>query len=98
MRRRAAEFRRPVRRRFSRWICLLLGAFSLAGLVLFFVLHHHHEDRVQRPVMVRTIPFSCLILSLDVLVRLTKSMFLFGDAQLGLERSDVMLLWFCSLL
>lgn len=53
MRRRAAEYRRPVRRRFSHWIWLLLGAFSLAGLVLFFVQHNHREDRIQQPLLVK---------------------------------------------
>lgn len=45
MRRRAAEYRRPVRRRLSCWIWALLGLFSIAGLVLFIVQHNHHEDR-----------------------------------------------------
>nr|KYP47967.1 Glycosyltransferase QUASIMODO1 [Cajanus cajan] len=54
MRRRPAEFRRPVRRRwFSHWICLLLAAFSLAALVLFLVQHNHREDRLQHPLMER---------------------------------------------
>ena len=53
MRRRAADFRRPVRRRFAYWIWLLLGAFSLAGLVLFFLQHHHREHSVHRPFLVK---------------------------------------------
>lgn len=52
MRRRAADFRRPVRRRFSCWIWALLGLFSIAGLVLFVVQHNHHEDRVDQTVLV----------------------------------------------
>ncbi|BAT79818.1 galacturonosyltransferase 11 [Vigna angularis] len=53
MRRRAADFRRPVRRRFAYWIWLLLGAFSLAGLVLFFLQHHHRDYRVHSPFLER---------------------------------------------
>ncbi|KAL2340687.1 hypothetical protein Fmac_008627 [Flemingia macrophylla] len=53
MRRRAAEFRRPVRRRFSHWIWLLLAAFSLAAFVLFLVQHSHRNDRVLHPLMER---------------------------------------------
>ncbi|CAL9048128.1 unnamed protein product, partial [Musa banksii] len=49
MRRRAAEFRRPARRRLSYWICLLLGVFVAAGFVLF-VFQHHHQDRLEPPV------------------------------------------------
>nr|GMC69588.1 probable galacturonosyltransferase 11 [Ipomoea batatas] len=49
MRRRAADYRRPVRRRFSCWIWTLLGIFFVAGFVLF-VLHHLHdsEDHVEQ--------------------------------------------------
>ncbi|XP_021287077.1 probable galacturonosyltransferase 11 [Herrania umbratica] len=50
MRRRAADYRRPVRRRFSHWICALLGLFVLAVLVLFIVHHNQHEDRVEQTV------------------------------------------------
>ncbi|RXH96469.1 hypothetical protein DVH24_008973 [Malus domestica] len=51
MRRRAAEYRRPVRRRFSNWIWALFGLFSVAGLVLLVVNHNQHEDRVEQPVL-----------------------------------------------
>ncbi|MBA0616908.1 hypothetical protein Goshw_001228 [Gossypium schwendimanii] len=54
MRRRATDYRRPVRRRFSHWICALLGLFVVAVLVLFVVHHNHNEDRVEHPVHVRT--------------------------------------------
>ncbi|KAL3529636.1 hypothetical protein ACH5RR_008958 [Cinchona calisaya] len=49
MRRRAADYRRPVRRRYSCWIWLLLGIFVIAGFFLF-VLHHNyqHEDHVEQ--------------------------------------------------
>lgn len=50
MRRRAAEYRRPVRRRFSFWIWALFGLFSVAGLVLFVVHHNHQEDPVKQPI------------------------------------------------
>ncbi|XVE56770.1 hypothetical protein DITRI_Ditri04bG0037600 [Diplodiscus trichospermus] len=50
MRRRAADYRRPVRRRFSQWIYALLGMFVVAVLILFVVQHNHHEDRVEHPV------------------------------------------------
>ncbi|OVA16920.1 Glycosyl transferase [Macleaya cordata] len=53
MRRRAAEFRRPVRRRFSYWIWGLLGLFSVAALVMF-VVHHNHEDRIEQPIRVKS--------------------------------------------
>ncbi|KAK8959247.1 putative galacturonosyltransferase 11 [Platanthera guangdongensis] len=43
MGRRAPEFRRPARRRLSNWIWWILGLFMAGGLVLF-VLHHHHQD------------------------------------------------------
>ena len=52
MRRRAADFRRPVRRRFPNWIWALLGLFSIAGLFLFVLHHHHNEDRLQKPSLV----------------------------------------------
>ncbi|KAM7475441.1 hypothetical protein LguiB_022684 [Lonicera macranthoides] len=56
MRRRAADYRRPVRRRSSCWIWALLSLFFLAGFVLF-LFHHNHdhqEDRVdQQPIMER---------------------------------------------
>ncbi|CAI8589591.1 unnamed protein product [Vicia faba] len=51
MRRRAAEFRRPIRRKLSYGICFLLGAFSVVGLVLFFLQHNYHEDRVKHPLL-----------------------------------------------
>ncbi|XP_038687779.1 hexosyltransferase GAUT11-like [Tripterygium wilfordii] len=46
MRRRPAESRRHVRRRFSHLIWVLLGLFLIAGLFLFVVQHNHHEDRL----------------------------------------------------
>lgn len=52
MRRRPADYRRPVRRRFSCWIWALLGLVSIAGFVLFVVHHNqNHEDRVERPIL-----------------------------------------------
>lgn len=53
MQRRAAGFRRPVRRRYSYWIWALLGFISIAGFVLFIVQHNYQDhDRVeQQPVM-----------------------------------------------
>lgn len=53
MRRRAAEYRRPVRRKFSSWIWALLGLFSIAGLVLFVLHHNQHEDRVENTALER---------------------------------------------
>ncbi|XP_030938911.1 probable galacturonosyltransferase 11 [Quercus lobata] len=53
MRRRAAEYRRPVRRKFSHWIWALLGLFSIAGLVLFVLHHNQHEDRVENTALER---------------------------------------------
>ncbi|XP_059641040.1 hexosyltransferase GAUT11-like [Cornus florida] len=52
MRRRPADYRRPVRRKFSCWICVLLCLFSVAGFSLFVLHHHHHdEDRVEQPML-----------------------------------------------
>ncbi|XP_022135389.1 probable galacturonosyltransferase 11 [Momordica charantia] len=53
MRRRPADFRRPVRRRFSHWIWALFGLFTIVGLVLFVVHHNQREDRVEQPVLER---------------------------------------------
>ncbi|KAJ4973925.1 hypothetical protein NE237_007099 [Protea cynaroides] len=50
MRRRAADYRRPVRRKFSYWIWGLLGLFSVAALVLFALHHNHNEYRVEKPI------------------------------------------------
>ncbi|KAH7528902.1 hypothetical protein FEM48_Zijuj05G0127100 [Ziziphus jujuba var. spinosa] len=49
MRRRAAEYRRPVRRRFPYWIWVLLGLFSIAGFFLFVLHHNQNEDRIEQP-------------------------------------------------
>ncbi|KAK9137990.1 hypothetical protein Sjap_008584 [Stephania japonica] len=46
MRRRAAEYRRPVRRRYSDWIWGVLVLFAIAALALF-VLHHNYQEEVQ---------------------------------------------------
>ncbi|XAR63837.1 Polygalacturonate 4-alpha-galacturonosyltransferase [Bertholletia excelsa] len=43
MRRRAADYRRPVRRKFSWWIWMVLGLITVGGFVLFVV--HHQQDR-----------------------------------------------------
>ncbi|KAL2482294.1 putative galacturonosyltransferase 11 [Forsythia ovata] len=52
MRRRAADYRRPVRRRLSCWIWALLVIFSVAGFALFVLHHNHHqEDHVEQPVL-----------------------------------------------
>ncbi|KAK4426936.1 putative galacturonosyltransferase 11 [Sesamum alatum] len=52
MRRRASDFRRPVRRRLSCWIWALLLLSLIAGLVLFAVQHNYHdEDQVEQPVL-----------------------------------------------
>ena len=52
MRRRPADFRRPVRRRFSHWIWALFGLFTIVGLLLFVVHHNHSEDRIEQSVLV----------------------------------------------
>ncbi|XAR51246.1 Polygalacturonate 4-alpha-galacturonosyltransferase [Bertholletia excelsa] len=52
MRRRAADYRRPVRRRFSCWIWALLGLVSVAGFYLLLVHHRQdHEDQVEQPTL-----------------------------------------------
>ncbi|XP_077216565.1 hexosyltransferase GAUT11-like [Tasmannia lanceolata] len=48
MRRRAAEFRRPARRRVSDWILGFLGFFLVIGMVLFIV-QHFHQDQFDQP-------------------------------------------------
>ncbi|XP_058080322.1 hexosyltransferase GAUT11 [Magnolia sinica] len=54
MRRRQAEYRRPVRRRFSGWIVGLLGLFLVGGLTLF-VVHHRHQDQFERPIQEKAV-------------------------------------------
>ncbi|KAJ4962025.1 hypothetical protein NE237_021935 [Protea cynaroides] len=49
MRRRAAEYRRPVRRKLSYWIWALFGLFSVAALVLFVVHHNQQEYPLKQP-------------------------------------------------
>ncbi|KAG9138411.1 hypothetical protein Leryth_021057 [Lithospermum erythrorhizon] len=46
MRRRASDYRRPVRRRFSYFIWVLV-LFLIGGLALF-VLQHYHEDHMEQ--------------------------------------------------
>ncbi|XP_030533657.1 hexosyltransferase GAUT11-like [Rhodamnia argentea] len=53
MRRRAADFRRPVRRKYWCWVWALLGLFLVAGLLLFVVQHIQNEDRSVNPVQER---------------------------------------------
>ncbi|KAK4781542.1 hypothetical protein SAY86_015644 [Trapa natans] len=48
MRRRAADYRRPVRRRLWCWIWSVLVLFCLGGLVLFVIQHNHNADRTVR--------------------------------------------------
>ncbi|GAB4860895.1 Hexosyltransferase gaut11 [Ancistrocladus abbreviatus] len=51
MRRRAADYRRPVRRRISYWIWPLLGLFCFVALFLFVVHHTHDQDQVVQPIV-----------------------------------------------
>lgn len=54
MRRRAADFRRPVRRNLSCWISSLLGLFCVAGFILFTIQHFHaieHKDPIRQPTL-----------------------------------------------
>ncbi|KVH98463.1 probable galacturonosyltransferase 11 [Cynara cardunculus var. scolymus] len=54
MRRRAADYRRRVRRRLPIWIWVFLVLFSVAGFVLIFVQHNYQDqdqDRVKQPVL-----------------------------------------------
>lgn len=53
MRRRAADYRRPVRRKYWCWIWALLGLFLVAGLLLFVVQHNQNEDRDVKAVQER---------------------------------------------
>ncbi|KAI3416884.1 Hexosyltransferase [Psidium guajava] len=53
MRRRAADYRRPVRRKYWCWIWALLGLFLFAGLLLFVVQHNQNEDRDVKAVQER---------------------------------------------
>ncbi|GMH21547.1 hypothetical protein Nepgr_023389 [Nepenthes gracilis] len=50
MPRRAADYRRPIRRRISYWIWALLGVVSFAALLLFVRHHDHHQDEIFQPV------------------------------------------------
>ncbi|CAN1840005.1 Hexosyltransferase GAUT11 [Linum perenne] len=52
MRRRAADYRRPIRRKYSQWIWVLLAMFLVAGFVLFVFHHNQHEDRVEQLITV----------------------------------------------
>lgn len=54
MRRKAADYRRKVRRRLSIWIWVFLGLFSVAGCVLFFYQHNYQDqdqDHTEQPVL-----------------------------------------------
>ncbi|KAL5723279.1 polygalacturonate 4-alpha-galacturonosyltransferase [Ranunculus cassubicifolius] len=53
MRRRAADYRRPPRKKLSTWIWLLLGLFSIAGLVLFVFHHNHQQDQIHPSTIVQ---------------------------------------------
>ncbi|KAM0002246.1 putative polygalacturonate 4-alpha-galacturonosyltransferase [Helianthus debilis subsp. tardiflorus] len=56
MRRRAADFRRPPRRRFSVWIWVLLGLllFCTAGFILLVLKQNQeYQDLAQHPTLVR---------------------------------------------
>lgn len=70
MRRRAADFRRPVRRNLSCWISSLLGLFCVAGFILFTI-HHFHaidiKDPVRQPTLVRFRDLSCYVMLIDLL-------------------------------
>ncbi|KAK4768133.1 hypothetical protein SAY87_003274 [Trapa incisa] len=49
MRRRAADYRRPVRRMLWCWIWSVLGLFCLGGLILFVIQHNHNGNQIIRP-------------------------------------------------
>ncbi|KAL2462030.1 putative galacturonosyltransferase 11 [Abeliophyllum distichum] len=52
MRRRTADYRRPVRIRLSYWILAVLVIFLIAGFSLFLVQHNqHHDNNVEQPVL-----------------------------------------------
>ncbi|XP_074277951.1 hexosyltransferase GAUT11-like [Silene latifolia] len=51
MRRRAAEFRRPVRKRIPNWIWALIGLFFCVGFLLFLVQHNYDQDHVSQPTL-----------------------------------------------
>ncbi|XP_051116141.1 hexosyltransferase GAUT11-like [Andrographis paniculata] len=54
MRRRASDYRRPVRRKLPCWIWALLVLFFVVGIVLFLVQHNQdEEDHVEQPVLDR---------------------------------------------
>lgn len=84
MRRRAADYRRPVRRRLSCWIWSLLGIFTIAGFVLFVV--HHHQDHVEQPILVslehsrpRSLLVLVIFLALAIIYNSSSSMSLLFD-------------------
>ncbi|KAK9748159.1 hypothetical protein RND81_02G040100 [Saponaria officinalis] len=51
MRRRAADFRRPGRKRVPIWIWALVGLFFFVGFLLFVVQHNHDHDQVSQHIM-----------------------------------------------
>ncbi|XP_023767096.1 hexosyltransferase GAUT11 [Lactuca sativa] len=54
MRRRAADYRRRVRRKISIWIWVFLGLFSVAGFVVIVLQHNYQDqDRVETHVLER---------------------------------------------
>ena len=91
MRRRAAEYRRPVRRKFSHWIWALLGLFSIAGLVLFVLHHNQHEDRVENTALVR------ILLSIDPFLCCYAMSFIFFASLWLMDLILRIPFWFCSL-
>ncbi|KAL9239447.1 hypothetical protein vseg_013769 [Gypsophila vaccaria] len=51
MRRRAAEFRRPGRKRGRIWIWVLFGLFFFVGFLLFVVLHNYDQVHLNHNIM-----------------------------------------------
>ena len=53
MRRRAAEYRRPVRRRWSVWIWVIVGLLCIGGFIYLAVQQNQeYKDHVEHPVLV----------------------------------------------
>ncbi|XP_074316475.1 hexosyltransferase GAUT11-like [Silene latifolia] len=51
MRRRAADYRRPVRKRIPKWIWILFLLFCFVGLLLFVVQHNYDQYHVRLPTL-----------------------------------------------
>lgn len=71
--------RRVARRRLLSWIWLLLGSFSVAGLVLFMVQHRHQQQDPSQLNLVYVFFSLCCIVVLTLLIAEILSFFFCSD-------------------